>query len=141
VTINNINYREFVLDAAEPNGGGASTLYIDKIELYLLGTNNASNYPFPNEVSLYTLGTGNSIKLDNITGNGEADMFAYVPDSVLANDPDPYLYFYSKFSQSAGSYEEWGVQRGVQAHTPEPATMMLLSAGLLGALLRKRRAA
>lgn len=142
VNINGTSYRQILLDAAEPSG---NTLLLNKFELYLLSAGNISGYPanFPSGALQYdfTGGAYSSILLDNITGNGVSDMFAYIPNSKFTGS-NQYLYLYSKFGDAAGSFEEWGVLKGNATVVPEPASLSLLGLGLLGLLgLKKRKIA
>ncbi len=125
VNINGVDYREFLLDAGEP-GQDKNTLQLDIMEIYLLDQPDVTGYPanFPTSKRIYQLvdADHNGILLDNITGNGIADMFAYVPDSLFSGDA--YLYFYSKFSLSEGTFEEWGTQENKDGHViPEPTSL------------------
>lgn len=142
VTISGINYYEFLLDAAEPSG---NSLTIDTLKFYLLSAGNISGYPanFPASALKYNLdGAGAaSILLDNLdSGNGNADMFAYIPTSSFSGT-DQYLYLYSELSQSGGSFEEWAIKSDSSSTVvPEPATLSLLGLGLFGLLkFRKRK--
>ena len=140
VNINGVDYRQILLDAAEPGQDG-NTLTLSKFELYLLGSGNITGYPanFPSSALKYdfTGGDYDSILLDDITGNGVADMFAYIPDSKFTGT-DQYLYLYSQFNDAAGSFEEWGVLTD-KTPIPEPASLSLFGLGLLGLLARRRK--
>ncbi len=137
VNISGIDYREFLLDAAEPSG---NSLTIDVLKFYLLSAGNISGYPanFQNSALKYNLdgAEDTSVLLDNLTsGNGNADMFAYIPSSSFSGT-DQYVYLYSEFSQSGGSFEEWAVKTNTTTNPtiPEPASHSLLGLGLFGFL-------
>lgn len=103
------------------------------------------NYPtnFPVSKRIYQLvdGTYDGIFLNNIIGNGVSDMFAYIPDNLFAGDS----FLYSKFNQSAGTFEEWGTRASSTTSPsnvpdiPEPSTFLLLGSGLGYWLLRKKK--
>jgi len=138
-------YREILLNAAEP-GQSNDSLSLDVMEIYLANTNTLYDYPTNWPAFSYNLGSdnvgANSILLDNITGQGVADMYAYIPDAAFKDNTGAYtgsyFYVYSAFSQSAGSAEKWGT-RGASPAVPEPASMMLLGSGLLGILGLRRK--
>ena len=75
-------------------------------------------------------------------GNGQGDLWMYVPVSLL-NHPTDYLYLYSEFGTgpgtypATGSFQEWGALIGTAEPPPTPPTvpdggmtLMLLGAGL-----------
>lgn len=139
VTVGDVAYREFLLDAGEPSG---NSLFLTKMDIYLLGSGSISGYNttnFPLSSRIYTMvdSSYDSILLDNITGNGFSDMFAYVPDSLFYGN-NQYVYLYSEFEQSGGTFEEWGV-RGAANTIPEPMTAMLFGAGMIGLVFRKKK--
>ena len=141
VNIGGTAYYEFLLDAAEPSG---NSLTIDTLTFYLLSSGNVTGYPanFPSSALKYDLdGAGaDSILLDNLdSGNGNADMFAYIPTSSFSGT-DQYLYLYSELSQSHGSFEEWATLTGSSSTViPEPATLSILGLGLFGFLKFRKR--
>lgn len=142
VNIDGINYREFLLDTAEPSG---NSLTINTLKFYLLSAGDIANYAvnIGTNTAKYDLdGAGDtSILLDNLTsGNGNADMFAYIPTSSFSGT-NQYLYLYSEFNQAEGSFEEWAIKTDSSSTVvPEPSTLSILGLGLFGFLkFRKRK--
>jgi hypothetical protein len=86
--------------------------------------------------NLDTASADNAIKMDFElnAGSGKGDMFAYIPTSLL--DGGECLLLYSHFGGTGrltnnDGLEEWS-HREVTTSVPEPATLLLLGAGLLG---------
>ncbi len=137
-------YREFMLDAAESDG----YLVLTDLKLYLEPVGNLLDWPDSFGDPLWDLDTATADNTVNLTiqpGNGRGDLYIYIPDSLFADDPDnPYLYLYSRFENTSGSFEEWSTQATPDDPdqppvVPEPMTLSLLGLGLgLGALMRRR---
>ncbi|HLF19111.1 MAG TPA: PEP-CTERM sorting domain-containing protein [Candidatus Omnitrophota bacterium] len=133
------DYYEFVLDAAEPAG---NTLEVTVLEIYLLGAPNITDYATWSSLNTpkYELASGDSILIDNITGNGVADLFVYVPTSLFTGT-NTWVYLYTEMIVTAGSFEEWGRRTGigdVPPVIPEPMSMILFGTGLVGIIVRKK---
>ena len=137
VTIDNIDYREFLLDVNETKPG--SLISLDKLEIYLLSTGDQHTYSaFGTPV--YTLdpsGQNNWIKLDYAlnSGSGGGDMFAYIPNSLFTGT-NQYVYLYSMFGETiptSDGFEEWAWFERAPI-VPEPGSLLALSSGLAGLL-------
>ncbi|MBU0468292.1 MAG: PEP-CTERM sorting domain-containing protein [Candidatus Omnitrophica bacterium] len=136
VTLNNIDYREFLLDINQNNSGDNGYLSVDEIQIFLsiLDDPNQSVESFDAFGELNIIGDlvyrldiktqaadtdiDNFIKLDESIqpGSGKGDMFAYIPDQLFLNllnqgMTNDQVYLYSRFGENFsnhGGFVEWG---------------------------------
>lgn len=152
-------YREFILDINQASCGSddnctTSLISLNKVNIYLssVGGSLEQNLSDLGSEIFQLSSSDNWIKLDHdiAQGSGKTDMFMYVPNSYFNIVNNDYVYLYSMFGlnypNNAG-YEEWAVRTPIQTFdngiteiptTPEPASLILFAAGLLGAALKKR---
>lgn len=150
VNVGGINYRQFLLDINEPNGGDNELLSLDELRFYLGASGNLTGYNAGTKQlaglsAIYDLDTGtdNFIKLDYSlnSGSGSGDMFAYIPASFFTG-PNQFVYLYSKFGvnfPAGAGFEEWAVLTPTQTPIPEPTSLTLLATGLLFGARQLRR--
>ncbi len=149
VYIGSTLYREFLLDVGEPGNAAASYLSLDTIEIYLASAGNLTGYPSLG-TKVFDLQSGGAawvLLRDLNSGNGQADAFVYLPDSLFSGGT--FVYLYSEFGESenslyanSGSFEEWAVRVGVappRPGVPAPGALLLALLGGNGVLWLRRR--
>ena len=146
VTIDGVQYKEFILDINEPNGGIQALLSIDQINIYTSATGGQTGLESTLGTIRYSLGAflnDNTVTLDYDlnSGSGQGDMRMYIPltnfAGVGAND---FVYLYSHFGnldddhRTGDGFEEWSI-----IASPAPGVLALLGvAGLVGSRRRRR---
>jgi uncharacterized repeat protein (TIGR01451 family) len=123
VTIDNVSYREFFLDANESNG--TPLISLQQLQVFLGSAPNLTGYPtFGGQATkVYDLDIGpdgdSRVDIDTslFPGSGHGDLLAFIPNSVFT-DPNAFVYFYTAFGAlnpptdgfaSDGGFEEWSV--------------------------------
>jgi hypothetical protein len=148
VQYNGNSYFKFVLDVGEPQSSSKKPISLDDLKLYSFPMTPGNNTKAFGTETGFTLrynidvgATDNDIKLsDRTNGQGKNDMVALIPTFYTADDQ--WIMLYSKFGDQAkaeGSFEAWKI--GAATVVPEPVTMMLIPAGAMLLLARRRRQA
>ncbi|HEV8606392.1 MAG TPA: hypothetical protein VGQ99_13550 [Tepidisphaeraceae bacterium] len=158
VTIDGVQYREFILDINESTAQSNRFLSMNELEIYTSNTNvltsfNTATHTFGSPVGnitglVYDMDASGDklVRMDYslANGSGSGDMFVYVKSSLFTGT-NPYVYLYSKFGNPDGSdagFEEWATRTVPTPAVPLPASVWggLTLLGLLGAAkIRSRR--
>ena len=150
VTVDGVNYREFLLDVNE--SASKSEVTLDQVRVFLGAAGDLIGYP-----NLGTLvydmdaGSDSRVELDYLAssgGSGKGDMLLLVPDANFQASTNPFVYLYSSFSSHDAGFEEWAVNSGAGGDgggflpsppIPEPACAGLVLVGGLTVLGRRNR--
>ena len=138
VTVDNLAYREFVLDINQRRN--KPLLSMDRLMIFQETVGDLSVPVGSLGTALYDLDRDedNSIVLNYALGHGSGsgDMYAYIPDALFRVSAGDFVYLYSRFGdreKSNAGYEEWFVQERpallAPLHAPVPAAVLL---GMLG---------
>jgi hypothetical protein len=156
VTIDDVVYREFLLDINESNN--TPLLSLNDVQLFLGMTGDAIGYAnLGTPVYKMDAGGNNSVKLNYSlnSGSGSGDMVMYVPDANFDPAKGPFVTLFSRFGQaiagdasdvtSDAGFEEWSAgKKGpkgsiVPVTVPEPTSLSLMLIGAAALLRRSRR--
>jgi hypothetical protein len=135
VTINGVQYREFLLDINQKMS--QPLLSLDQLRIYVGSAPNLLGYdPTTNTLAgltpLFDLNadgsSSNWITLNARihAGSGVGDMFAYIPNSAFPADGSGYLYLYSRFGDQNGAnggFEEWSVRTNAAGQAVPPPSV------------------
>ena len=114
VVYNGVLSAQFLLDINQT--GADPQLSLDDLRVFTAGSPSISdNATLFAQNLVYAMGAGNRVLLDFSlnAGSGSGDMYFYLPWSLFAGLGNQYLYLYSEFGASGGSYasndgfEEW----------------------------------
>ena len=131
VTIGGTQYRQFLLDLNEPQGGKQNPISMDMFEIFLGDAADLSDYPSFNghayKIYDMDLPADTSILLDAATnkgGSGKGDMYAFVPNALFTG-VNQYVYLHSLFGSTPeyatqGGFEEWGIIKSDPVSIPTP---------------------
>jgi len=171
VTINGVQYREFLLDVNQVNNGNIS---LNQVQLFQSSADVGGSFTISDatsttnatisfgaaatkvfQMSNLTVAAANAyeVQINSNHGSGSGDMFLYVQNSLFDTSKN-YVTLFSQFGNPSGQYssndgfEEWATMfpQG-QNPVPEPSTIALALSGLVGAgfaglrRLRRRQSA
>lgn len=150
VTVNGKEYREIRLDINESSSKSGRYLSLDSLKIYLQDAGGIDTLSELDNLvySMDSKTVDYFVKLDYklASGSGWDDMTVLLPEEIFSGaQQHPYFYLYSKFGvnySSDAGFEEWAADpRPGTSEVPEPGTMVLVGAGLVGFVIYRRRKA
>jgi hypothetical protein len=157
VNIGGTLYREFLLDINQTSPN--SLLSLNQVQIFLSAaqapdtlTSTGTNPPIltfagANEIfRLSGVGAVDEIIMDynRNPGSGAGDMLFYVNNALFTGAGTQFVTFYSQFGTPPGAnatndgFEEWSIRTGTTT-VPEPTSILLIGAGILGLGFAKKR--
>jgi hypothetical protein len=146
VTIDGVQYREFLLDINQTSAD--PLLSLNELQIFLGNAGDLSGATVDSTTGLLSFG-GNAnlvydldattdytveLNYDLNSGSGTGDLFVYIADSLFTGN-NQFVYLYSSFgvpNNNNDGFEEWAVLgRPSVAAVPEPSTVVMALAGLL----------
>ena len=143
VTVNGVEYREFLLDINQKSS--SPLLSLDEVRVFLGDSGNLTNYDVTaktlnNQSAVFDLDSGGDVSVmlnyRLNAGSGAGDMYLLIPNSAFANGTaNSFVYLYSKFGGATGAsanagFEEWAV-RAVPPTQPPPLATGSISGSVL----------
>jgi PEP-CTERM motif len=159
VTLGGTSYREFLLDINQSGAAATSLLSLNQVQIFLSAAQAPANLTSsgPNPLVLTFGGATEIFRMSGVgavdeiildasrnSGSGSGDMFLYVPNTLFTGAGTQFVTLYSQFgtpgaNPSNAGFEEWSV-RPATATVPEPISLALIGAGLVGiAVVRARK--
>jgi len=166
VTLNGVQYREFLLDTNQVNNGNIS---LNQVQIFQSAadvgasgftlqeanaTHNATiSFPNVSNTEVFRMsasllsGTANQVVINSGNGSGTVDMSLLVLNSLFTQNTNSFVTLFSQFGTPPGvnvandGFEEWKTNLSTANPTPEPSTMALAGLGALGFIaygLRRR---
>lgn len=158
VTINGIQYYQFMLDINEKASDAGRLLSLNEVQIYLGKTGDLTGFTEDvgfggtKSVKVYDLDKNSdvTVELDYKlnSGSGSGDMYMYIPVSLFTKydiTKYGYVYLYSEFGCPNGSdagFEEWAALKGGTPPVngvPAPPGLVLAGMGISGLLLGRLR--
>ena len=144
VTIDGIQYREFLLDINQNDSGSESLLTLNEVQIFVHNTDDVTGYgsgALATPVWSLDEFANENVKLDYTlnSGSGAGDLFLYVPNSEFVGGT--FVTLFSSFGDpnvNNDGFEEWAV-RSTETLVTEPGILGLFGIALLALGYTRRR--